>query len=200
MTASMRKIIRITSGVLAFLLAAGLIGFWSNYLAERTISSPFPQLSDTAFRLPSTRGEIVRNIDFLGKPTALFFGFTHCPEICPATLYNLSQMKREIGTKNLQIIFASVDPERDTIPILRDYIEAIDEEAIGLSGTVDEMQALARDFGIYVQKVVLDEGDYTVDHTATVYLYDRNGHSAGTIAWGEAPSHALAKLRKLTEG
>lgn len=194
-----RRIISISAGVMAFLIAAILIGFWSNRLAEQTVSSPFPQLRDNAFTLASTQGGSLRNTDLLGKPTALFFGFTHCPEICPATLYTIAQMKASIGpaASDLQIVFATVDPDRDTIPILKEYIAAIDPDVIGLSGSTAEMADMARQFGAYAQKITLDDGDYTMDHTATVYLYDADGRASGTIAWGEPDDYAIAKLRKL---
>ena len=199
MTPQTRKIISITSGTLAFLIAALLIGFWSNKLAERTVTAPFPEIRTTAFNLPSTTGGTISNKDLIGKPTALFFGFTHCPEICPATLYTIAQMTDSIGEKgdDIQIVFATVDPERDTIPILQDYIGAIDEDTIGLSGTPAQMADLARGFGIYAQKIMLEDDDYTMDHTATVFLYDAEGRVSGTIAWGEPEDFALAKLKNL---
>ena len=199
MTPQTRKIISITSGTLAFLIAALLIGFWSNKLAERTVTAPFPEIRTTAFNLPSTTGGTISNKDLIGKPTALFFGFTHCPEICPATLYTIAQMTDSIGEKgdDIQIVFATVDPERDTIPILQDYIGAIDEDTIGLSGTPAQMADLARGFGIYAQKIMLEDDDYTMDHTATVFLYDAEGRISGTIAWGEPEDFALAKLKNL---
>ena len=199
MTPQTRKIISITSGTLAFLIAALLIGFWSNKLAERTVTAPFPEIRTTAFNLPATTGGTISNKDLIGKPTALFFGFTHCPEICPATLYTIAQMTDSIGEKgdDIQIVFATVDPERDTIPILQDYIGAIDEDTIGLSGTPAQMADLARGFGIYAQKIMLEDDDYTMDHTATVFLYDAEGRISGTIAWGEPEDFALAKLKNL---
>ena len=199
MTPQTRKIISITSGTLAFLIAALLIGFWSNKLAERTVTAPFPEIRTTAFNLPATTGGTISNKDLIGKPTALFFGFTHCPEICPATLYTIAQMTDSIGEKgdDIQIVFATVDPERDTIPILQDYIGAIDEDTIGLSGTPAQMADLARGFGIYAQKIMLEDDDYTMDHTATVFLYDAEGRVSGTIAWGEPDDFALAKLKNL---
>ena len=199
MTPQTRKIISIASGTLAFLIAALLIGFWSNKLAERTVTAPFPEIRTTAFNLPSTTGSTISNKDLIGKPTALFFGFTHCPEICPATLYTIAQMTDSIGEKgaDIQIVFATVDPERDTIPILQDYIGAIDEDTIGLSGTPAQMADLARGFGIYAQKIMLEDDDYTMDHTATVFLYDAEGRVSGTIAWGEPEDFALAKLKNL---
>ena len=199
MTPQTRKIISIASGTLAFLIAALLIGFWSNKLAERTVTAPFPEIRTTAFNLPATTGGTISNKDLIGKPTALFFGFTHCPEICPATLYTIAQMTDSIGEKgdDIQIVFATVDPERDTIPILQDYIGAIDEDTIGLSGTPAQMADLARGFGIYAQKIMLEDDDYTMDHTATVFLYDAEGRISGTIAWGEPEDFALAKLKNL---
>jgi protein SCO1/2 len=199
MAITTQKIIRISSGVLLFSIAAILIGFWSNNLAEKTVSTPFPEIRTTSFDLPSTQGGTISNKDLIGSPTALFFGFTHCPEVCPVTLYTLSEMIEELGpdAANIQIVFATVDPERDTVPILKDYVEAIDEETIGLSGTSDQITKLIRDFGIYAQKVVLDDGDYTMDHTATVFLYDAEGRIAGTIAWREPDDFAMDKLRSL---
>ena len=199
MTPQTRKIISIASGTLAFLIAALLIGFWSNKLAERTVTAPFPEIRTTAFNLPATTGGTISNKDLIGKPTALFFGFTHCPEICPATLYTIAQMTDSIGEKgdDIQIVFATVDPERDTIPILQDYIGAIDEDTIGLSGTPAQMADLARGFGIYAQKIMLEDDDYTMDHTATVFLYDAEGRISGTIAWGDPADFALAKLTNL---
>lgn len=201
MTSTTRKIISITSAILAFLIAALLIGFWSNKLAERTVSSPFPELRTTSFDLPATTGSTISNKDLIGKPTALFFGFTHCPEICPATLYTMAQLKASLGPQgeDIQIVFATVDPERDTIAILKDYISAIDENTIGLSGTSAQMGKLARDFGIYAQKIALEDDDYTMDHTATVFLYDREGRISGTIAWGEPDDFALAKLKNMAQ-
>ena len=199
MTPQTRKIISITSGTLAFLIAALLIGFWSNKWAERTVTAPFPEIRTTAFNLPATTGGTISNKDLIGKPIALFFGFTHCPEICPATLYTIAQMTDSIGEKgdDIQIVFATVDPERDTISILQDYIGAIDEDTIGLSGTPAQMADLARGFGIYAQKIMLEDDDYTIDHTATVFLYDAEGRVSGTIAWGETEDFALAKLKNL---
>jgi protein SCO1/2 len=199
MAITTQKIIRISSGVLLFSIAAILIGFWSNNLAEKTVSTPFPEIRTTSFDLPSTQGGTISNKDLIGSPTALFFGFTHCPEVCPVTFYTLSEMIEELGpdAASIQIVFATVDPERDTLPILKDYVEAIDEETIGLSGTPDQIAKLIRDFGIYAQKVVLDDGDYTMDHTATVFLYDAEGRIAGTIAWREPDDFAMDKLRSL---
>ena len=201
MTPTTRKIISISAGTLAFLIAALLIGFWSNKLAEKTVSTPFPEIRTTSFNLPATTGGTLSNKDLVGKPTVLFFGFTHCPEICPATLYSMAQLVDGLGPEgdDIQIVFATVDPERDTLPIMKEYIAAIDEDTIGLSGTTSEMAKLARDFGIYAQKIALDDGDYTMDHTATVFLYDAEGRISGTIAWSEPDDYAIAKLKNMAK-
>ena len=113
----------------------------------------------------------------------------------------MAQLKASLGPQgeDIQIVFATVDPERDTIAILKDYISAIDEDTIGLSGTSAEMSKLARDFGIYAQKIMLEDDDYTMDHTATVFLYDAEGRISGTIAWGEPDDFALAKLKNMAQ-
>lgn len=203
MTDKQRKIISITAGVSAFLVAAFLVFLLSDQLARKTdaAKSPFPGLNTVDFNLPATNGEMISGKDLLGKPSAVFYGFTHCPEVCPVTLYGLSEIITAIGdaAKPIQVVFVTVDPERDTIPILKDYIEAINENAIGLSGAPEAMAEMRKAFGIFAEKTPLDDGDYTMDHTATVYLYNAEGKLSGTIAWGEPYEFAEAKLRNLVE-
>lgn len=203
MALSQRKIISISAGVGAFIVAALLIGFLSNQLAHKSqfANSVFPGLNTVSFNLPATTGGKVSNEDLLGRPTAVFYGFTHCPEVCPATLYGLSQIVESIGAaaNDLQIVFVTVDPERDSVAILKEYIGAINEDAIGLSGSPEAIDTMRKAFGIFAEKTLLDDGDYTIDHTATVFLYDAQGALSGTIAWGEADDFAEAKLRGLLE-
>jgi protein SCO1/2 len=197
MSSTLRRIISISAGIGAFLVAAVLIGFWADYFARKTTPDLFPQLSEITFSLPSTQGRPISNDDLLGQPVAMFFGFTHCPEVCPVTLYSLTEITASIGeaADELQIVFVTVDPERDTIPVLKSYIEAMNESAIGLSGTIDQHAEMQKAFRVFAQKVPLDDGDYTMDHTATVYLYDAKGRLSGTIAWGEPHDFALAKVK-----
>ncbi|XDZ65247.1 SCO family protein [Alphaproteobacteria bacterium LSUCC0684] len=194
-----RTTISISAGIGAFLVAALLIGFLSDQVARRTVTSTFPGLDTVSFDLAATSGGTRRNTDFIGRPTALFFGFTHCPEVCPATLYSLSQQISAIGpaAAPLQVVFVTVDPARDSAPVLKEYIDAINPGAIGLTGPPDEINAMLKAFGIYAEKVTLDGGDYTMDHTATVFLYDEKGRLGGTIAWGEDEQIARRKLERL---
>ena len=188
-------------GVSLFLLVAVAVGLVANRVAERAVPQVFPGIDSVEFTLQSAKGP-VGNRDLLGRPVALFFGFTHCPEICPVTLFTLTDLVAELGpvAADIQIVFVTVDPERDTPELLGDYVGAMSDTALGLSGEVEVVEAVLRDFGIYVAKVPLGEDDYTVDHTATVFLFDASGTLAGTIAWGEPAEYAREKLKRLASG
>ena len=188
-------------GVSVFLLAAAATALVSNRIAERAVPGILPGIDNVEFTLQSAAGP-VGNRDLLGRPVALFFGFTHCPEICPTTLFTLTDLISEIGPEasRIQVVFVTVDPERDTPAILADYIGSMSDTALGLSGDVEAVGAVIRDFGIYAAKVPLGDGEFTFDHTATVFLYDAEGRLAGTIAWGEPVGHAREKLRRLAAG
>lgn len=184
-----------------FLLVALAVFLAANRVAERTSLNVFPGIGNVEFTLQSKAGP-VSNQDLLGRPVAMFFGFTHCPEICPTTLFTLTDLISEIGPEaaDIQVVFVTVDPERDTPPVLADYVGAMSDTALGLSGEPETVNAVLKAFGIYVAKVPMGEGDYTVDHTATVFLYDSAGALAGTIAWGEPAEFAREKLRRLAAG
>ncbi len=167
-------------------------------LAFPAIAEPAPEL-DAAFDLPATTGGRLRPADLAGKPYALFFGFTHCPEVCPLTLSDLALALGDIGPEKdqLAILFVTVDPERDTLPSLTDYLGGFDLPVIGLSGDAAETLATARSFKATYRKVPLSDGDYTMEHTAIVYLMDREGQYFDRIEYGEAPESAAEKLRRL---
>ena len=191
----------VSTGASLLILALVAVFLAADRVAERTVGNVLPGIDTVEFSLQSGSGP-VRNSDLLGRPVALFFGFTHCPEICPATLFNLADMIERIGPEaaGIQVVFVTVDPERDTPGILADYIGSISDTAIGLSGSVDAVAAVLKGFGVYAAKVPLGGGEYTVDHTATVFLYDAAGRLAGTIAWGEPAEFAIGKLRRLASG
>ena len=201
-TAKQKKVISISAGISAFLVAAVLIGFWADRLARDVVPNHLPALATVDFELTSTRGGRLGNDDLIGGPVAMFFGFTHCPEVCPTTLYTLDGLIADLGPAGeaITVVFVTVDPARDTIDILADYIGAIDEDAIGLTGSAGEISAMLKGYGIYAEKVPLENDDYTMDHTATVFLYDDEGYLDGTIAWGEPAEYAGPKLRNLIDG
>ena len=152
----------------------------------------------TEVNLFSHLGKIVNIKDFKDKPTLLFFGFTHCPEVCPTTLSNLLNNLEllEKNKKNYRVLFVTLDPERDTINILNDYLQNFNSSVIGLTGELNEINKFAKNWNIYWEKV--SEGDdYTINHTATVFMINKNGNFAGTIAWGESDKSIKLKLQKL---
>jgi protein SCO1/2 len=151
------------------------------------------------FRLVDTAGRPVTDQDLLGRPTVIFFGFTFCPEVCPTTLHELSGLMKELGpdADRLNVVFVSVDPERDTPDQLRDYLSLFDPRIRGLTGTQEQVERIAAAYRVYHRRVPLEGGSYTMDHTASVYLMDPEGRFTGTIAHGEAHDTALAKLARL---
>jgi protein SCO1/2 len=191
----MRKI-RIALYGLAAALAAVLA--YSYYMANTRALMPTLQIGGD-FKLASSKGGFVDTKDLKGKPYAMFFGFTHCPEVCPTTLMDMSAALGKLGdqAKDFRVFFVTVDPERDTVEAMRDYIANFDPRMESLVPTLDQLPQLARDFRVYYAKVPTSDGSYTMDHTATVYLFDAEGLFAGTIAFGENPDTRLAKLRKL---
>ncbi|MCB1493745.1 MAG: SCO family protein [Rhodobiaceae bacterium] len=136
-----------------------------------------------------------------GKPHAIYFGFTFCPDVCPTTLFELTNWLDKLGPDGdkIQALFITVDPERDTADKLANYLGAFDKRILGLTGTQAEIEKVAADFRIYHKKVPLEDGDYTMDHTASILLFKADGTFFGTIAYGENEDNAVAKLKRLAE-
>ena len=152
----------------------------------------------TEVNLFSHHGKIANIKDFKDTPTLLFFGFTHCPEVCPTTLSNLLNNIEllEKNKKKYRVLFVTLDPERDTINNLNDYLQNFNSSVIGLTGELNEINKFAKNWNIYWEKV--SEGDgYTINHTATVFMINKKGNFAGTIAWGESDKSIKLKLKKL---
>ncbi len=162
-------------------------------------------LSGTAIGGPidlvAGNGQRFTSADLGGKPFAIFFGFTHCPNVCPTTLSDLTLDLEQLGplADRLGVLFVTVDPERDTPQSMHDYLSAFDPRIVGLSGTVDEIAALARQYRVFYQKVPTDGGDYTMNHTATVFLMNGKGALTGTISFEEEQAVQVAKLKRLAE-
>ncbi len=155
-----------------------------------------------AFELVNHNNEPVSEAIFRGKPSVTLFGFTHCPDICPTGLMQMTDWAAELGpdADKLRFVFVTIDPERDTIDVLSDYVTAFSERIIGITGEPDAVMAMAKDYKIFSRKVPLEDGDYTMDHTASMILHDADGNFVGTIAHAEAREAALAKLRRLVAG
>ncbi|MDV6227573.1 SCO family protein [Nitratireductor aquimarinus] len=151
------------------------------------------------FTLTAEDGTTVTEADFLGKPTAIFFGFTFCPDVCPTTLYELSGLIDDLGADadRLNFAFVSVDWERDGPEQLALYTSSFDDRIQGLAGTEEQIEAITKAYRVYYRKVPTDNGDYTIDHTASVYLMNGEGGFVGTLSYGEAHDSMLEKLRQL---
>ena len=151
------------------------------------------------FEMVNGEGETVTEKTFAGKPYAVFFGFTFCPDVCPTTLSELQGWMEALGpdADRLNYAFVSVDPERDTPEVIRDYVWAFDKRINALTGSREQVDKMLKAFRVYSKKVPLDDGDYTMDHSAAVYLMNADNKFVGTIAYGEAEENALAKLKRL---
>lgn len=157
------------------------------------------------FALNSTKGGAFTQDDLKGVPSLVFFGFTFCPDVCPTTLAETTALRAELGLtpEQLRIIFVSVDPERDTLDMVKGYVEGFDPSIIGLVGhDLTQTENVKTAFGVYSEKVETEPGDpyYTVNHTALTFLIDADGTFEGTIAYEEAHDAALAKVKRLVQG
>ena len=151
------------------------------------------------FTLTASDGQRFASSSLHGTPYVLFFGFTHCPDVCPTTLARLAKLRTRLGKgdQGFAIVFVSVDPARDTPAEMARYATAFATPIVALTGSPGEIAAVEKSFGIYVKKVAQAGGDYTVDHTATVLLFDRDGKFTATIAPDEGDGPALAKLQRI---
>ena len=183
---------------LIVVLAGGLI--WLAFDWSRPGGSGEPY--GVAFNLVDQDGNPITRAAFQEKPTALFFGFTHCPEVCPTTLYELDGWMNEADPSGdkLHAFMVTIDPERDTHELLGEYISNVSDRIVGISGDPDKVRQMAKGFNVYFKKVPSsdgDEEDYNMDHTASVFLLNDKGEFHGTIAYGEDPETAVKKLKNL---
>ncbi len=176
---------------------------WFTYEWQVTENDIAAKPYGVPFELVDQSGAPITEAAFRGRPTALFFGFTHCPEVCPTTLYELDGWLKQVDPDGDKIgaYFITVDPERDTPELLGEYVSGVTDRVTGISGSPEKINAVVRGFNIYAKKVPVDaknpEGDYTMDHTASVFLLDAQGRFKSTIAWGENPEIAVKKLKNL---
>lgn len=186
----------------ATLVLAGLlayVGYFYSQTSADLAEGPF----GVPFELVRQDGTPITEKDLQGKPTALFFGFTHCPDVCPTTLFEMDGWLKTVdpdGTK-LQAFFVTVDPERDTPAIVKDYVSNVTSRVTGVSGDPAKVMDMVKGFRVYAKKVPTDpakpDGEYVMDHTASVFLLDDRGRFAGTIAYQEDSKVAEGKLKNL---
>ncbi|MDV3258540.1 MAG: SCO family protein [Sphingomonas sp.] len=192
--------LRLLLWVVVGIVAAGIVVLlWRQSSPQQVASSPLGTIGGP-FTLTGTDGQPFASSRLNGRPAALFFGFTHCPDVCPTTLARLTRLRQQLGKGDdaLSIVFVSVDPERDTPAEVDNYMKLYDSPVIGLTGTPAQLEIVKKQFGIYSRKVEQPGGSYSVDHTASVILLDRNGQFVATISPEEGDEVALDKLRRIT--
>ncbi|MAZ19571.1 SCO family protein [Oricola indica] len=151
------------------------------------------------FSLVSHTGERVDNQALAGRPYLVFFGFTYCPDICPTTLFELTDLMTELGpvADGFEVLFITVDPERDTQEALASYMTSFDSRILALRGTAAETDSALKAFSAYAKKVPLEAGEYTMDHTAGVFLMKSDGSFGGMMDMHEPRETRLEKLRRI---
>ena len=180
---------------LLIIAAAGWATF--NWFSNSNSEAPY----GAPFKLVDMNGEPITETALQGHPSAVFFGFTHCPEVCPSTLFEMKGWFDKLGDngKGIKAYFISIDPERDTPQLLKDYISNVTDRVVGVTGNPVDIAAMAKAWGVYVKKVDTSDGEYTMDHTALVFLTNSKGQFHGTIAYGENPDTALEKMKRLSK-
>src|SRR5215472_6013187 len=192
-TATNRTLVIVTAFT-ASLLIGLLVMLWAmggvrGVTAPAAIGGPF-QLTDQS-------GATVTEKNLQGHPTLIFFGFTHCPDVCPTSLFEISEILRAMGpdADKVNAYFISVDPERDTATAMKEYLSSFDPHLKGLSGDAAAIQKVLGEYRVYAKKVPLKDGDYTMDHTALIYLMDRDGKFVAPFNVSRKPEEAASDLK-----
>ena len=179
----------------ACLVAAALLAAATFVMASR------PPLGAASiggpFTLADQEGQTVTQETVAGRPFLLFFGYTHCPDVCPTTLSDMSGVLKELGPQaKLSALFVTVDPERDTSAVMKDYLSSFDPRIRGLTGSMASIEAAEKAYKVYARKVPIGTGgDYSMDHTAVVYLMDRNGRFLTALNLDQPPAAAAAEIK-----
>lgn len=168
---------------------------WVGVISPRMNASVIDTLGQGDYQLETTSGEKFTQATLANGPTAVFFGFTHCPDVCPTTLGDILTWQEELpAAKNMNVFFVTVDPERDTSRILTEYVGWVDGVE-GVTGSREELDKALEAFRIYAARVPLEDGEYTMDHSASVLLFDAKGHYTDRIRYQEELASAVAKLK-----
>jgi protein SCO1/2 len=181
-------------------LAAFAVGFLALGFAIVTIVLPHNRATTASiggpFALTAPDGRTVTDKDVAGRPYLVFFGYTHCPDVCPASLAEISAVFKELGPdKKVTALFISVDPERDTPAVMKEYMSSFDPRIIGLSGTPEQTKAVESAYKAYSKKIPDKDGSYTMDHIALTYLMDKKGQFVGAFNLDRPAKDAAAELR-----
>jgi protein SCO1 len=176
---------------LCVVYAVSLLGPVHGTAATTQIGGPFTLVDDT--------GATVTEKNIAGKPYVMYFGYTFCPDVCPTTLLDLSRWIKKLGpdADRLNYVFVTVDPERDTVQSMHAYLSSFDKHIRGYTGTLAEIAQIARKYRVYYKKVPSENGGYTMDHSAVIYLMGPDGQLVTVIPYQENDTSAIAKLKNL---
>ena len=185
----------IATAFAASLVVGLLIVFWATGGVSKVAQ---PAAIGGPFQLTDQHGKAVTDKSLKGKPTLIFFGYTHCPDVCPTSLFEISEVLRAMGkdADKVNAVFISVDPERDTPTTMKEYLSSFDPHLEGLSGDPAETAKVITSYRVYAKKVPTKDGDYTMDHTALIYLMDRDGRFVSPFNLKRTPDEAAADLKK----
>lgn len=148
------------------------------------------------FTLTSDKGQPVTEAALKGHPTLVFFGYTHCPDVCPATLAEISAVFKALGPDpRAQALFVTVDPARDTVPVMKDYMSSFDPRIVGVTGSPEAIRQVESAYKVYAKAGPQQDGNYTMDHTAITYLMDKNGEFVGAFNLDRPAKDAAAELK-----
>lgn len=194
--------VRLVLWVLIAAIAAGLGSWmWLRQDAPRTQGGGLAPIAGIGgpFAMVDQKGRPFTEAALAGKPTAMFFGYTYCPDVCPTTLLEASTWMKELGpdADRLRVVFVTVDPERDTPEKLDQYLASFDPRFVGLSGSRAETERMLKAYRVYARRVDDKSGSYTMDHTAAVYLLDAQARFVGVINFQEQTDKALVRIRQV---
>ncbi len=197
------KTLRYTLWAAVFVLGAFLAYQTTLWTLDRTNGGGSAGIAQIGgpFEAVKADGTEVTQADLKGNPHLVFFGFTHCPDVCPTTLYETSQWIEKLGKdgENLKAWFVSIDPERDTPETLSQYISPFANRIEGITGSPEQIADIVKKWRVFAQKQDTGDGDYTMNHTASTFLMKSDGTFFGTIAYQENTDTALRKLQRLIE-
>lgn len=186
--------------ILWALIAVIFVGASALYVWRQVSPGPAVPGIGGAFAMEATTGGTFTEADLVGTPSLMFFGYTFCPDVCPTTLFEATEWRSalDLTADDLNIIFVTVDPKRDTLDHMTNYLEGLGVPVIGLAGDQAATDRMVDVWGVVAE--IDDDGteNYLVNHTASVFLVNAQGQFTGTISFGEARDTALAKIRRLT--
>ena len=195
-----KKLILLSSIIISFVIILILTFLFAEYLSRKNAPEKLSKIISEV-NLIDHNGQAFKSTTLKNKPSLLFFGFTNCPEICPTTLADLSQITKEVtlNDDSINIIFVTLDPKRDNKEHLKDYIKYFDGNIIGVTGNKIEIKEFADNWGVFYEAVKTTNSNYTFNHTATVFMIDALGNFRGTIAWGENETSIIQKINNLSK-